>query len=258
MNMTEGLRPWQPQKIYYFYNPTHDIFAGQGPHYSSEEISPSRHKSYGTIAAEVFTYHLSQGGAKIVDELANHTLATSGGIAKIATAPVQLIFGKSLVPSTVTDDVFAGVVPGGIAYQRPPGYMAAAASQPVLEIGDPWSFYHKLWQAHGLDHLANIVPVEVSIHVDGRLAIPLVVENPTDSAIEATFSVQAPDGWKITPVAPAAIAAHTQYYLRVQAAAPAILAPGWQQFTVSAQAGGKNIGTVPLRVELSNGWVAPQ
>ena len=24
MNLTEGLRPWQPQKIYYFYNPTHD------------------------------------------------------------------------------------------------------------------------------------------------------------------------------------------------------------------------------------------
>ena len=166
MNMTEGLRPWQPQKIYYFYNPTHDIFAGQGPRYSSEEISPSRHQSYGTIAAEVFTYHLSQGGAKIVDEIANHTLATSGGIAKIATAPVQLIFGKSLVTSAVTDDVFAGVVPGGIAYQRPPGYMAAAASQPVLEIGDPWSFYHKLWQAHGLDHLANIVPCG-SIHSCG-------------------------------------------------------------------------------------------
>ena len=30
-NLTEGLRPWQPQKIYYFYNSTHDISSGQGP-----------------------------------------------------------------------------------------------------------------------------------------------------------------------------------------------------------------------------------
>ena len=27
----------------------------------------------------------------------------------------------------------------------------------------PWSYYHKFWQAHGLDHLANIVPTEISI-----------------------------------------------------------------------------------------------
>ncbi|MEA2202507.1 MAG: hypothetical protein QOI89_3133, partial [Solirubrobacteraceae bacterium] len=62
MNLTEGLSSWQPEKLYYFYNPTHDIFAGQGPQYSSEEMSPSRHLSYGVLAAKVFTYHLTQGG----------------------------------------------------------------------------------------------------------------------------------------------------------------------------------------------------
>ena len=159
MNLTEGLRPWQPQKIYYFYNPTHDIFAGQGPQYSSQEISPSRHVSYGMLAAEVFTYHLSQGGTKVVNEIADNTLGSSAGIAKIATGPVQLIFGKSLVPSAVTDDVFTGVVSDGIAFQRAPGFTAARHSEPNLEIGDPWSYYHKFWQAHGLDHLGNIVPV---------------------------------------------------------------------------------------------------
>ena len=29
-NLTEGLRPWQPEKLYFFYNPTHNIFAGRG------------------------------------------------------------------------------------------------------------------------------------------------------------------------------------------------------------------------------------
>lgn len=92
MNLTEGLRPWQPEKIYYFYNPTHDIFAGQGPQYSSQEISPSRHVSYGMLAAQVFTYHLSQGGVKVLNEIADNTLSSSAGIAKIATNPVRLIF----------------------------------------------------------------------------------------------------------------------------------------------------------------------
>src|SRR6202453_4719839 len=221
-NLTEGLRPWQAQKIYYFYNSTHDISSGQGPEYSSQEISPSRRVSYGTLAAEAFTYHLSQGGTKVANEIADNTLGSSSDeIAKLATGPVQLIFGKSLVPSAVTGDVFTGVVPDGIAYQRAPGFTTAAHSEPILEIGDPWGYYHKFWQAHGLDHLARIVPVEVSVHVDGTLVIPLVVENPLDSAIDATFSVKAPEGWKVTPVAPASIAPHSQYYLRVLAAAPA-------------------------------------
>jgi LmbE family N-acetylglucosaminyl deacetylase len=258
MNLTEGLRPWQPQKIYYFYNSTHDISTGQAPQYSSQEISPSRHVSYGMLAAEVFTYHLSQGGTKIVNEIAGNTLGSSAGIAKIATGPVQLIFGKSLVPSAVTDDVFTAVVPDGIAYHRVPGFTAPRHLEPTCEIGDPWSYYHKFWQAHGLDHLGSIVTIEVSIHVDGTLVIPLIVENPLDSAIDATFSVKAPDGWKVTPVAPASIAPHTQYYLRVLAAAPATKLPGWQQFAISAESGHKNIGTIPIRVELSDGWVAPQ
>jgi hypothetical protein len=94
--------------------------------------------------------------------------------------------------------------------------------------------------------------------VDGTLVIPLIVDNPLDSAIEATFSVKAPEGWKVTQVAAASIAPHSQYYLRVLAAAPATKLSGWQQFAVSAEAGHKNIGTVPIRVELSDGWVAPQ
>ncbi len=258
MNLTEGLRPWQPQKIYYFYNSTHDIATGQGPQYSSQEISPSRHVSYGMLAAEVFANHLSQGGAKVANEIAGNTLGSSDGIAKIATGPVQLIFGKSLVPSAVTDDVFTGVVPAGIAYQHPPGFTAAKNAEPTLQIGDPWNYYHKFWQAHGLDHLGSIVPIEVSVHVDGTLVIPLIVENPLDSAVDATFTVTAPEGWKVTPVAPASIAPHSQYYLRVLAAAPATKLPGWQQFAVSAEIGHKNIGTIPVRVELSDGWVAPQ
>jgi LmbE family N-acetylglucosaminyl deacetylase len=259
MNMTEALRPWQPEKIYYVYNPTHDIFEGQGPQYSSKDISPSQQVSYGLLAAKEVSNHVTQGGGPVALAIANHTAETSPkGLTKFAMQPVKFIFGKSLVPSGVTDDVFAGVVPDGIPFQRAPGYTAVKYPEPTLLIGDPWAFYQKFWQAHGLDHLKTIVPLEVSIHTDGFLYIPLVIENPLDHAMDVNLSVKAPDGWKVKSLAPLSVGPHTEYYARVQADAPSTKLPGWQNFTVSGEAGNKSLGTVPIRVELSNGWVAPQ
>lgn len=259
-NQTEGLRPWQPEKLYYFYNPTHDdMFKGQGPEYSSKDISPSRHVSYGLIAAKENSYHRSQGGDKIQAVIDSKTLETSQNyIATLAAGPVRLIFGKSLVPSGATDDVFAGVVPGGVPFQRAPGYIAPRHADPVLLIGDPWSFYQKLWQARGLDHLADIVPIEVTVHTGGVLTIPLVIDNPLSQPIHVTLSVQSPDGWKVRPLPPVTVEPGSQYVLRVLADAPATKLPGWQNFAVSASADGKSLGNVPMRVELSSGWVAPQ
>jgi hypothetical protein len=94
--------------------------------------------------------------------------------------------------------------------------------------------------------------------VDGILVIPLIVDNPLNTAIDTTFSVKAPDGWKVNAVARASIAPHTQFYLRVLAVAPPSKLPGWQELTVSAESQSKTIGTVPIRAELSDGWVAPQ
>ena len=115
MNRTEGLLPWQPEKLYYFSNATHtDFDAGQGPEYPGTDISPTRHISYGEIGAEEFSMHLSQGRRK----------GTGGAAANRRVEPTRLILGKSLVSAGVTDDVFAGVAPGGIPYQRPPGFIA--------------------------------------------------------------------------------------------------------------------------------------
>ena len=258
-NLTEGLRPWQPQKLYYFSNLTHEIVAGQGPHYGSEEVSPSRHASYGLLAAQAFAQHRTQGGAKIAGKIANNTLNDSSDeISQITREPVRLIFGKSLVPSRITDDVFSGVVPEGIAYRRAPGFVAHIYTEPTLEIGDPWSYYHKLWQAHGIDHLASLVPNEISVHVDRVVAIPLVVENPSNAGIDVRLSVKAPAGWLVAPVDAASVAAHSRFYLRVLATAPSTKIPGWQEFSIAAESNGKPIGTVPIRAELSTGWVAPQ
>lgn len=126
-NLTEGLNPWQPQKLYYFYNPTHDIFTGQGPQYASADISPSRHLSYANLTAEAFSLHRTQGGDAIRRGIDNHTLGSpDSAIARILTGPVRLIFGKSLVPCGFTDDVFAGVGLGAIPFQHPPALIKAA------------------------------------------------------------------------------------------------------------------------------------
>jgi LmbE family N-acetylglucosaminyl deacetylase len=245
-NRTEALRPWQPQKIYYFDNPTQRFDAGWGPEYSTQEISPTRHVSYGMLALQGFTYHQTQGGKDTAMEMA------SGKSDDSATAPVQLIMGKSLVKSGVTDDVFTGVTAEALPYQPPPGFVASTSANPTLKIGGAWNYYRQFWKSHGLDRLENLVPVEITVRAGGPLKIPLLVENPLDHAIELKLTVQSPEGWKVRPTHPVSVPAHATYYLQVMTIAPPTKLTGWQEFTVSGEAENRNIGTVHLRAEVDS------
>lgn len=259
MNLTEGLRPWQSQKLYYFHNPTYDIFTGRGPQYRSDEISPSRHLSYGLLAAEAFTQHRTQGGDRVRKELDDHSLDNSkDGHLELATAPVKFIFGKSLVASGVTDDIFAGINPDGILFHRVSPSEATQASVPRLTIGDPWNYYRQFWGAHGIDRVAEIVPLEITVKVGGSLMIPLINDNPLEKSIEVNLSVRAPDGWQAKAAGPISVGPRSRYFLRVQASAPATRLDGWQDFIISGKSGGLDLGSVTVRAELSTGWVAPQ
>jgi LmbE family N-acetylglucosaminyl deacetylase len=259
MNMTEGLRTWQPEKIYYFHNPTYDIFSGRGPQYSSDEISSSRHLKYGVLAAEAFSQHRTQGGDRVRHAIDDGTLEHSNDErAQLVTQPVKLIFGRSLVPCATGDDVFTGIQQEGISFQRASISSATQGSVPRLEIGDPWNYYKNFWHAHGLDHLATIVPLEITVKVGGVLAIPLIIDNPSNKPIDVNLFVKAPDGWQLKPVGPVAVGQHSRYILRVLASAPASKVDGWQDFTISAQSGDQDLGTLRVRSELSTGWVAPQ
>jgi len=257
-NLSEGLSPWQPEKIYYFSN---HAFDGQGPQYSSKEISPSRQVSYGTLAIEAFLNHRTQRSDQVKRGMDNHILDLSQDhpptqskmtellqvVQAAMTQPVKLVFGKSVVPSGVTDDVFAGVVAEGVPFQRAPGFAPVRHSKPTLELGDPWNFYQTFRQAHGLDRLANIVPPEVSnISQFGTQVIPLIIENPLDTAIDVKLSVQAPDGWSVQLVSAASIDPHSRYHLQMQLLAPEKRLPD-QHITVSAQLGNQNMGRVSLR-----------
>ncbi len=167
-NLTEGLRPWQAEKIYYFTDAAHtDFLAGKGPTYSAKDISPSRHVAYARLAAEECAFHLTQDdtGQAARTALKNNDL-------RYFDEPVRLIFGKSHVKSSITGDLFEGVEPNGIAYEPPPQFIPHKASRPVLELGGPWRFYHAFWPAHNIEHLADLVPPEVEVGNSSTLTIP--------------------------------------------------------------------------------------
>jgi LmbE family N-acetylglucosaminyl deacetylase len=151
-NMTEGLRPWQPKKIYYFtdafevFGPYwHDasirspfrksIVEGAGPSYESTTISSSKQKSYAQIAAEMQTFYQTQEGQLGADALKSGNL-------KNWEYPDPLIFGKSLVGGSRTGDVFEDVTLDPIVFHKPERE-GLQDSEPrlSLEIGDPWRFY---------------------------------------------------------------------------------------------------------------------
>ncbi len=250
-NLTEGLRPWQVQKIYYFTDAAHtDFLAGKGPSYSAKDISPSRHVSYARLAAEECAFHLTQDDT---GQAARAALAKND--LHYFEEPVELIFGKSYVKSSITGDMFEGVPFNGIGYERPPGFTPQHRAEPVLELGGPWRFYPRFWQAHGIEHLANLVPPEVEVGYASLLTIPAVIENPTSTSLNVNLSVDLPNSAWTLMNRPAAfsIEPHGEYSLHLRIKTPATKASGWQRIALKAESGGKSIGEIPIRIRLDNG-----
>ncbi len=146
--LLEGLRPWQPKKIYYFSD-AEQPFKDSGPSYTTTGISPSHNLPYWRLAMEAFSFHLTQY-RNYIEGLAKNTPAEQKSE---WGDPVELIFGKSLVGGSRTGDVFEGVTPGPIPFTRvtPSGEETAHA----LELAGPWGFYDVFRREHGLTQLAK-------------------------------------------------------------------------------------------------------
>ncbi len=100
-NLTEGLHPWQPKKLYFFSDASHtDFLEGKGPRYTTTQVSPSRGVPYARLAADEMSFHLTQDDT---GQLAKQAIAK--GDFKYFEQPVLLVFGKSHVRSTTTGDV---------------------------------------------------------------------------------------------------------------------------------------------------------
>ena len=243
-NYGEGLRPWQPKKIYYFSDATHfDFFKGKGPEYPTSDISPSRKIPYSQIAAEAWESYKTQNDF------------TDAQLKEFTEEPVRLIFGKSLVGGAVSSDVFDGITPGSIPYARHGGY-EPPGQKLSFDLGGPWSFYHLFWRAHNIEHLADLYSPEAQVAPGDKLWIPLIIRNDTDSPKQIELHPVLPQGWTRYPSAVGyPVAAHDSYTIQFITTAPASQKNTWQTLTWNALGDGKNIGTVTLRVDVAGNYL---
>ncbi|MGO8735245.1 MAG: PIG-L family deacetylase [Terriglobia bacterium] len=260
MNMTEGLHPWQPKKIYYFTD-AFDAFSGdrhgkrlqspfrknflegKGPQYSNSLVSPSHHVSYGHLAAEQMTFYLTQGGSIGKEALAK------GDVSRFEQ-PTHFIFGKSLVESSITGDIFEGIKPGPIPLTRIPGFQPPTTEGLSLAFGDSWGFYHDFWKAHNLEVVAHLLPIpEVAIPRGGALHVPLLIRNDTENPQEVSLTAVLPKGWtEKTGSAVYPVRAHEIYPAQMVLIAPDIGEIQWQEITWNAEENGRPVGSLKVRV----------
>lgn len=248
-NLTEGLYAWQPEKIYYFSDAAHtDFMNGKGPEYSATDQSPSRHVSYAKLAAEECSYHLTQGDT---GQTARNALNKND--LHMFEQPVKFIFGKSYVKSSVTGDLFRGVEPYGIPFERAPGYTPPRLTSPVVELGGPWHFYRQFWQAHGLEDLSNLVAPEIMAKYASLLVIPVMIENPTEKRINVAFSVDLPEGWKARRPLPSSVSVGSRetYSLPLEVKTSASGTSGWKNLAIVSTANGSKLGQIRIRVQLN-------
>jgi LmbE family N-acetylglucosaminyl deacetylase len=244
-NLTEGLRPWQPKKIYFFTNARHhDWLEGQGPVYPSTTVSPSRHIPYYELGATELSYHQTQEDAGPEGREAVYKSAVN-----YFKHPVQFILGKSLEGGSRTGDIFEGITPGPIPYHGMPAYQPEAHEGVSVGLGGPYLFYRRFWKAHGLDHLASLYPPEAGVGPGMEVSVPIIIRNDTDSAQKVSLTAEIPSGWKeesVSAVYP--VDAHSTYPFRAIFVAPDGKRPEWQEIHFNAAVGGKNVSSVTLRV----------
>jgi LmbE family N-acetylglucosaminyl deacetylase len=141
-NLTEGLQPWQPQKLYFFSDTSHtDFLEGKGPKYSAMEISPSRHVPYCQFMAEQMSFYLTQfpdyrPGARHYQALAIGDFQALPDSDRTWLFPwTYFIFGKSVGKASTTGDIFEGVKTDPIRFAPVRGYRPQVRQGLSLQLG---------------------------------------------------------------------------------------------------------------------------
>jgi len=249
-NLTEGLEPWQPKKIYYFSDAdSTDFLIGKGPEYNTTDISRSKNVPYYKLAAQEMAYHLTQDDS---GQLATQALAT--GDFTYFKQPVRLALGKSLVGGSATGDIFEGITPGAIAYAPVRGYHPAIQKGISVRLGGPWAFYQEFWRAHNLDQLPELIKTpEMSAGNGEQIRVPILICNHTDEAAEVTLTSTLPAGWKeLRGTARYPVRPHEVYPVQAAYEAASTAKPEWQTLHWNAESQGEAVGEVTLRVRTAS------
>lgn len=256
----EGLRPWQPKKIYFFSDATdvpgffwphqvqpspfrNNFLDGAGPAYANTGASPAKQVAYARLIAEEQSVYLTQEGA-LGKEALEH------GDFKGFEYPTRFIFGKSLVGGSSTGDIFERVFAGPIPFVRPSMAALQTHRGVSLEPGGPWAFYREFWAAHALERMGNLLQIpELSIRPGRSVGIPLVIRNDTGAGQNVTVVPVLPVGWtEHAPDSTFPLPANSAYPVHRMLTVPATDRSGWYEVTWKAEVGGRQSGSVMWRV----------
>ncbi len=249
-NYGEGLRAWQPKKLYYFSDADHtDFLEGKGPQYKPGEVSPTRKVPYYRLSADEWSFHQTQRG---VGDVARSAIE-KGDFAALKELE-RFVLGKSLTNSSRTGDIFEGVTPGPIAYAPKSSYRPLRLEGISLQLGGPWVFYREFWRAQNIEHLAELVTPEVGVAGGQALNVPLLIVNATDQARVIKLMTELPEGWtEQTRFTEFPVASNETYPVQLILTAPSGHANEWQKITWKIEAEGRTAGSVALRVHLRSG-----
>jgi LmbE family N-acetylglucosaminyl deacetylase len=252
-NLMEGLHAWQPKKLYYYTDASHfDFLKGKGPEYSMTTVSPSQHVSYARLAAKELSFHRTQYGDDPAKALATNNL-------RDYEQPLPFVLAKSLVGGAVTSDIMDGVGSGQIPFAPVRGYRPPENAPAVsMELGEGWAFYRRFYPAHNLDVMPGLLSQELGVGSGQAFPVLLLFHNTTVKPVTFVLRTQLPPGWVVDstsaqhahpwPMSTFIAAAHDDFAVRIRLVAPRLEKSQWQTITWTADAEGRDIGPVSLRV----------
>lgn len=265
-NLTEGLHPWQPKKLYYFSYATQLGFVkDKGPEYSMTAVSPSEHVPYGwfilkDISFQKTQYHIDTAKAIATGDLLKAFLTKDDSIAyRQAMTSVTFVLGKSLVGGAVTGDIFQGITSRPISFVPVNGYKPAdKPADYTIEIGNPWAFYKIFWPAHDLTSLERLLPPQIGVGGGQEFPIPLILKNNSDEAVTIHLQAHLPEGWSVDstkwfpkyqkPQSTYEVPSHGDYPLQIRLVAPQVTQSKWQKIAWTEDVNGQTFGTATLMV----------
>jgi LmbE family N-acetylglucosaminyl deacetylase len=242
-NYGEGLRTWQPKKIYFFSDATNmDFLKGKGPEYKTSDISPSKKVPYSEIAAKAWGFYKTQNDF------------TDAQLKTFSETPILLVRGKSLVGGTLTGDIFEGITATPIAF-HPTVPHDPKNRQPAFELGGPWSFYRMFAVGHDLKEMQGLYTAEAQVAPGDTLWVPLLIRNDTDAEEMVAIQSTLPNGWTQKPTDQSyVVGPHDVYSVQLTIKPNDSDTGNWQNLSWTATADGKQLGTAALRVQVvSNG-----
>jgi hypothetical protein len=153
----------------------------------------------------------------------------------------------------------AGITAGAIPFAPVRGYRPTEPAGGVsMELGQAWAFYRRFYPAHNLDVMQRLLAPELGVGSGSHFPVLLLFHNDTDAPLTFRLRSELPPGWSVDstsaqhshpwPMTSFTVAAHSELSARVRLVAPRLDKSQWQTLRWTADAEGRKVGPVELRV----------